>query len=195
MELPAEIFVHQLSTLALNGCAPKRMTISNEDRQADIDRALVLMLAGLGEHFVYEIAFRIEEPPFDEIKMTTWATLEKREWAKSTRENVACYWLTPKGWIAALKASGKYDEPELIERAQKLAAALKECVKGRELEHLRGVLTDHWELTARTQLPVNWLLNALDSQLLDELWPGRNMRVIQDRKSVRVPIDFGQTEL
>jgi len=111
-------------------------------------------------HFIYEIAFRIEDPPFNQVQMTTWAALAKRGWAKSTGENVARYWLTPEGWIAALKASGKCDEPELIERAQKLAAALKECVKGRELEHLRGVLKDHWELTAKTQLPVNWLLKA-----------------------------------
>ena len=68
--------------------------------------------------------------PFTEILPTTWRELERQRLVKPLSFNR--FELTPSGWIAALKATGRFDEPDMKEKAGRLTAALKRRVAGRK---------------------------------------------------------------
>jgi hypothetical protein len=120
------------------------------------------ILEDLGERVFDELRFEVEAERYREIPHTTWLELEALGHVEADHAiGSAGYRLTAAGWIASLRGTGKLDSQR--EWAVTLRTALKDVVKGRPLN---GAITDFHELTARTGLPFNWIVNALQSRLL-----------------------------
>lgn len=171
------------------------MTLSDETRLSAIDIALCRMLEDLALNPIDAMRFKINTDRFSDLPQTTWIELESLRCVSSmhTIENPA-YGLTGEGWIAALKAAGKYDTPEYREMAVALRAALKDIVKGRRLA---GVPTSIPELQDRTGLDAGWIFNALSSRLLQRLWSTDHLDVSIEHggRIIRVPARFGTARL
>jgi hypothetical protein len=100
--------------------------------------------------------------------------------------------LTGFGWITGLRLSGRLQSAEVRLRAQTVARALKARVKGRH--GLHDELVDVRELAQELPLPVGWLWNAMDTDLLQKVFPKdrMNARLDQQHKTlIRIPPTFG----
>jgi hypothetical protein len=171
------------------------MTLSDATRREAIDVALKRMLEDLGERVFDELRYEVDSDRYRDIPYTTWLELQGRHVVDADHAiGSAGYRLTAAGWIAALKASAAFDTPEQRERAVRLRAALKDAVKGRPLT---GGLTDYREIAARSGLPLNWIVNALHSRLLQLLWTWDHLdvRLEYGGRVIRVPARFGSKRL
>ena len=108
------------------------MTISTTDRRRDFLRTLVVMVTVVADRAVMHVRFEPGQKPVEATLPTTWDELQQRGIVsdKSTLTRPQ-YSLTPDGW-----ADGLVSRPpdDLQERCGRLAAALKQVVKGRELD-------------------------------------------------------------
>ena len=169
------------------------MSLSDESRLAAINALLTRMLNGLGERGFDEIRFEVNAETFRDIPHTTWLELEGMGYVKAAHAvGSPGHQLTGGGWIAALKAAGTFEGQR--DRAVRLRTALKDVVKGRPLE---GAVTDLHELTAKTGLPMDWIWNALQSRLVQLMWPWDHLdiRLEHGGRVIRVPGRFGSRRL
>jgi len=165
------------------------MTISAAVRGEDAQRALLLLLERVGDRGIDEEDANIEDPPFNELLKTTWATLERRGYVKDIGQyGPKHYQLTEEGWLKALALSDQPETPEFTRRVQVLLQALKRAVDERSGDGLLDVR----EIASNTGLPLGWVWNGARAQLLDFLYPGRGYALeMLDGVTVRVPADFG----
>lgn len=170
------------------------MTLSKEARLKDLRRVLELMLSQLGEKSIEEALFCVDDPTFAGIQPTTWKELAARYWVERFDVIGAVeYRLTGPGWYGALEASGQLSTPDSVQRMSKLAAALKDSVKGRKDDAF--VFPD--SLSSESGLPETWIFNAIESDLLGRRFDMKSADwQPQSRKTlIRVPIDFGMEHL
>ena len=158
-----------------------------------MDVALQRMHSDLGDATFAEVRFEIESERFRDLPVTTWLELQSGSYVEPlhTMGNPA-FRLTGRGWIAALKGVGEYDNQR--DRVIALRSALKDVVKGRSLY---GEITDVRSLELQTSLPGNWIANALTSRLLQYWWPGQHLDVdlTHGLRGIRVPARFGSNRL
>ena len=169
------------------------MTISTTDRRRDFLRTLVVMVTVVADRAVMHVRFEPGQKPVEATLPTTWDELQQRGIVsdKSTLTRPQ-YSLTPDGW-----ADGLVSRPpdDLQERCGRLAAALKQVVKGRELDGFT-VLKD---LASAAELPDGWVCNAVQGNLLDLRFPssGFYLRGFEDGFvcHLQVPRTFGLEDL
>lgn len=157
--------------------------------------ALLLMLKELDQDGIDARKFAPPSDIFAPIYPTTWKELEDRLWIRRTDTiGHPFYRFTGDGWRTALDLIWNANQQMLTARLSKLAAALKDKVKGRDREGY--VFLD--SLAAETELPKNWIFNAIEGRLLDHrfgktgaYWDERSVRGTM----IRVPIDFGMEPL
>ena len=153
------------------------MTISTTDRRRNFLRTLVVMVTVVADRAVMHVRFEPGQKPVEATLPTTWDELQQRGIVsdKSTLTRPQ-YSLTPDGW-----ADGLVSRPpdDLQERCGRLAAALKQVVKGRE--------------------PDGWVCNAVQGNLLDLRFPssGFYLRGFEDGIvcHLQVPRTFGLEDL
>src|SRR6266702_1441058 len=102
------------------------MSGSDKQRRDNMCLALRLMMQGLGEPYEWQ-DHDATTPKFATVDRTTWDELTERNLVKARPHDR--YELTGPGWIAGLKLTGKFAEPEFLKIAGKLSAALKARVK------------------------------------------------------------------
>lgn len=171
------------------------MTLADRDRLAAIGRALSRALGEIGDGLFDAERLLPQAAPFADLPQTTWPEMESLGYVRPAHAfGSPGYFLTGAGWIAALKASGAFGSEDLRARAVTLRAALKDLVKGRPLN---GVITDCYELAARTGHSIEWIDNALRARLLQHLWPGDHLDVVFEHNGrvIRVPARFGSKRL
>lgn len=171
------------------------MTLSSKDRLDAMQRALIAMLHELGDQMFIGVRLEIQSSPFVGLPQTTWLELESEGYVQPAHAfGSPAFKFTGKGWIAALRAAKAFDTQGQRERAVKLKSALKDAVKGRPLQ---GALTDLWSLQGHTGLPLNWIGNAIDSRLLQHLWPEEHLDLDLEKglRAIRVPARFGSERL
>ncbi len=163
------------------------MSVSKTEREANIKLALNLMMLNLGEPYEWQ-DHEATTKKFADVFQTTWDELVERGLAVPSGHD--CYQLTGPGWIAGLKASGQFDDPQFREKAGRLSRALKARVKGR---HDFGY-ANRAELADETGLSEFFVYDAIDSQLLRELfsytdatWAERD----QMKNEIDIPPRFG----
>ena len=164
------------------------MTLSQEARRKNLHEAILLLMENLhGQSFMEEF---IDERHLDRrISPTTWKELRDQHFVRETNSRYT-YTLSGPGWIAGLKLRGEFDSNELKELTGKLCGALKDRVKGRSSEELVSVA----ELSAATGIPEAFIRNAVESDLIGELFSikGAAWESYEDRgKFIHIPEDFG----
>lgn len=94
---------------------------------------------------------------------------------------------TAHGWLAALHTREALGDQDLRERAIRLIRFLKAQIKGRPVPH--DLPVSHHQAVGETCIPFPWILRALDSGLLQALFPADRMTAYWDRSSkiIRVP--------
>jgi len=165
------------------------MSLSPKDRQENTNSALILMLQELGEGSIGLRRFDPTSPAFAGIYPTTWKELEDQSWVEPcpTLDRRFCK-LTPEGWRVAIDLVWNAD-PMFQDRLAKIAAALKARVKGRDTDALVSVES----LAAETSIPANWILNAINSRLLEYRFRKRGAYWVGNspNMTILVPVNFG----
>jgi len=172
------------------------MTVSPARRLKDQATALSLMASEIGDQdYQLERTFWSEDAPeFTALVSTTWDELEQQGLVHqhATFSKVRRFYLTHAGWIAGLQAAGLFNTPEQRERCILLIQYFKRQVKGRQ-DAATLTRTD----LQHDQQPFGWLLNVVQSDLLQLLFPEQQMHVDWDEQHsvVRIPATFGMQRL
>ncbi len=165
------------------------MTISVARRKDDVRAAVVKLSDIVGDDHRIEHHFSPEDPRFSDFIETTWRELLDADLLELRGRSLA---LTGFGWITGLRLGGRLQSAEVRLRAQAVVKALKARVKGRH--GLHDELVDVRELAAELQLPIGWLWNAMDADLLEKVFPKDRMNARLDRQHktlIRIPPTFG----
>jgi hypothetical protein len=141
------------------------MSRSDEQRRDNVSLALRLMMQDLGEPY---------ERQFHDATASKFAGVDRTTWDELAEQNLVKAWtydryrLTGPGWVAGLKLTGKFKDPEFQQKAGKLSAALKAQVKATNRE--RWGHADRTGLARETGLSEFFIYDAIDSHLLKEMF-------------------------
>jgi hypothetical protein len=172
--------------------AIKAMTLSKEARSNSLTEAILLLFDNLCDQSIFEV-FIDEWSLDDRILPTTWIELKERGLVRQTSVG-RYYTLSGAGWLVALKLRSEFDTDAMRQMAGRLCKALKNKIKGRQIEevvHVDG-------LAAESGLPAAFIRNAIDSDLIAELFgiKGAGWASFEDRaKFISIPVDFGMEPL
>lgn len=172
------------------------MTISQQTRLDAMGRALEYMLEQIGDEPTTTFHIGVTDAPVADLPNTTWIELSEALMVKRRKiigGPCAQYEFTEHGWMVAHKVTGAIDTNRVRQRGQTLVAALKGYAKGRGQEGFVELRT----LSGETGIPDGWILNAVKSGLLQEMFPTKKMNARWDPRSrwVRIPETFGQSHL
>jgi len=153
------------------------------------------MVTAIGDSDMQAHVFVANSPDFADLLPTTWSELSDQGLVVPRHVIGQAQWqLTPTGWLEGIRLSGTLESDECRERCIILIKALKAVIDGqRDVPLDRSV--DHWSLAAATSLPMGWIFNAIRSELLSVVFPGRRLNAYWDSggRSFRVPPTFGMT--
>jgi hypothetical protein len=174
------------------------MSISEAERREDKRRTLGLMLGQLGDLAVYQLGVEPTDPGFTDVLPTTWRELLDDVLIDDDRTtfNRPVYRLTRHGWLEALSLSGKLKSDATRERCTRLVQALKDIVKGRNSAFDEYVAIE--AVASNTGLPWGWIFNAINSRLLNAVFPNRQWDAEIDSQfqtHIVVSPTFGLTRL
>lgn len=164
------------------------MTLSDQERAANIDLAFPLLIAEINEKAISRTFLDPAAELFREILSTTWKELCDQGWAEECElYGQQRYRLTGKGWIEGLARIGAGRDAKLLDRLGRLSAELKRCVKGRDTD----VIVELAKLVQDVQLPEGWVFNAVESNAFENLQGRRGVTWKERGLLVRVPLNFG----
>jgi hypothetical protein len=165
------------------------MTISVDERQEALKRALVLLAELCGDFK----SVRFGEQDLKPASPLRTTLSELKDAGLITQiamlgTSQSPYMLTLNGWFEAQRVSGRFDSDEFNERRGRLCAAMKKAVAGR---HQREILD--WRALAKlAELPPDWVWNVLDAQVLNRLDSRDRYYVRFERGNVWIETTFGQ---
>jgi hypothetical protein len=166
------------------------MTLSSGRRGADQETVLRIMATDLGDEALFKKEWSRLDPRFEALADTTWAQLQERGLVVRSRvQNEPRYALTEAGWVAGLRLNGTLDDVVFRGRCVAFIKFLKSLVDGRYGEWPGRV---HYQKIP-PDFPFGWALNVLQSGLLQEMFPTKNMNAYWEKRtaSIRVPQTFG----
>jgi len=161
------------------------MTLSKDSRSKNLEEALLILMDDLdGQTFLGSF---IDERSIDErILPTTWEELKRCHLVRQTNSRWS-YTLSGPGWIAGLKLLGQFDTEEMRTNTGKLCAALKAKVKERKSEAMAHVS----EIASAAGLSETFVRDAIESNLIEELFGTRGAEWSDRGTFVRIPVGFG----
>ncbi|HTR39866.1 MAG TPA: hypothetical protein VMH80_28530 [Bryobacteraceae bacterium] len=167
------------------------MSLSREQRLENVDLALELMLQTLGDNAIDTVIFELGSDKFTQVQPTTWKELEDRCLIKRMDAigHPMCQF-TGDGWLAAIELAPKHVKALNEERLSRLAAALKDEVKGRDEDGYVYLNS----LAASSELPENWIYNAIEARLLEHWFNRKGANWYGPRGGsplIHIPVDFG----
>ena len=165
------------------------MSLSKQARIDNMLLALNLMLNELGDNpydFLFANANAIE---YEAIESTTWKELIDQGLIKNVKSTASMFF-TGRGWRTIVMHLKLHEEEEFRGHLSKLSAALKAHVKGRQ----KPAIVDVHTLSRDTDLPLSFILNVLQSHMIDHVFKIKGARV-SDRIVVEIPLDYGLTPL
>jgi hypothetical protein len=164
------------------------MTVSRNDRVADLADALRKMTEDVGENAVWRVDISIESERYRHVRATTWKELLDRGLIKWFFHNT--YQLTTIGWRKGVQLLELDKDPEFRGKLSRLAATLKDQVKGRYEE----AYLDLFHAAQLSELTEDFICNIIESRLLDHCFNMKGARLDTDNTIV-IPIDFGMEPL
>lgn len=165
------------------------MTISIARRKDDLRAAIIKLADIVGDDHRIQHHFSPEDPRLSDFIETTWREMIDAGLLELRGRELA---VTGFGWITGLRLSGRLQSAEVRQRAQIVVRALKARVKGRH--GLHDEFVDVRDLAQELNLPVGWLWNAMDAELLQKVFPKDriNARLDQRHKTlIKIPPTFG----
>jgi len=170
------------------------MSLSKEEREANLKLALGLLLDALGDLYTSEMYFSESEEEFEDIYATTWTDLKRRRWIRdvSVMEEER-YRLTEYGWREGIILLEKHKDIAFREKLGKLCAAMKGFVKGRR----DNVIADVEDISSKSGLPSGFVQNVIDSHILEICLNVQGAEWVNNRRmyDILIPLDFGLERL
>ena len=164
------------------------MTLSEEERAANIELAFCLLIAEINEKAISRTFLDPAAEPFTEIPSTTWIEMCDQGWTEGCElYGQQRYRLTGKGWVEGLARTGAGRDTKLLDRLGRLSAELKRYVKGRGTD----VTVDLEKLAQDVKLPEGWVFNAVESNAFEILQGRRGVTWKEQGLLVRIPLTFG----
>jgi hypothetical protein len=140
------------------------MTLSRDDRVADMKRALGLLLEAVGAKPIAGLYFSVDQLPLSEINRTTWIELRQKGYLAPLFSNASgAYALTGAGYLKALTVAGITEQDGFKSNLGLLAATLKRHVKGRHEPAFVSVESVQQECG----LSQGFIFNAVESNALE----------------------------
>jgi len=164
------------------------MTISRNDRMEDLKDALKRMTEDVGEQAVWRVDIGVESERYKHVKNTTWKELLDRGLVKWFCPGY--YQLTVGGWRAGVQLLGWDKGSELQGKLSKLAALLKDQVKGRHEE----AYIDLYHAAQQSGLTEDLICNIIEGHLFEHSFKTKGATMDTDNTIV-IPIDFGMVPL
>jgi hypothetical protein len=166
------------------------MTVPTARRQDHVRAALIQLVEIVGDDQRIEHHFSTDDERFAGFLETTWRNLLDAGFVElRSRFQGGLLVLTPSGWITGMRLSGRLHGEVVRERAQRIVRSLKARVKGRHGIH--DELVDVRDLARELDIPVGWLVNAMEAKLLDRVFAKDRMKLRYDKLLVRIPPTFG----
>jgi hypothetical protein len=165
------------------------MTISANRRTDDVRAAVSKLTELVGDDHRIVNHFSPDDPRFSDFLETTWRELLDADLIEWRNRSLV---LTGRGWTTGLRLCGRLQSTEVRHRAQTIVEALKARVKGRHGLHDECV--DVRNLARELGLPVGWLWNAMDADLLQKVFPKDRMNARLDQQHkllIKIPSTFG----
>lgn len=150
------------------------------------------MTQEVGDYAIWRVFIEANKPEYQDILPTTWKELVDRYMVKDHGHDM--YQLTGYGWLKGVQLQELPETPEFSQKMSRLAATLKDRVKGRQQE----VLVDIWAVAKESGLPEDFVWNAIENKLLDRCFQIKGAefdQYDQNRNYVIIPIDFGMEPL
>lgn len=170
----------------------RNVTLSPAHREHDEDLVLAHMVEATGVALLGSQQFRVRDTAFSEVAGSSFAALAERGWL--TYDGVIgepSYSLTPAGWLEGLRRSRRLESDLLRGRCQRVVQALRGRLKHDNRSSPLGVSARPDVIATEADVPLPWLLNALDSGLFQAVFPQQQMHVTYERKLIRIPPTFG----
>jgi len=164
------------------------MTISRNDRIADLADALKRMTEDVGEQAVWRVDISTESERYNHINNTTWKELLDRGLVKWFCPGF-CQ-LTTAGWRKGVQLLGWDRGPMLQGKLSKLAATLKDQVKGRHDEAYLYLQ----QAAQLSGLSEDLICNIVEGRLFEHSFGFKGAKLDTDNTIV-IPIDFGMPPL
>ncbi len=169
------------------------MTFSADARIAEMRSVLSLMLRHLGTQRICTTYFDATQQPFNGFLATTWLELTELHYIAPLFGRGPNYKLTNRGYVKALTEIGVLSSPQFKSDLGKLAATLKDSIKGRIQPAPLSVQT----ILNISGLDDGFVYNTIECNLLETIlgmhgahWVSKFEGVI-----VMVPITFGQQKV
>jgi hypothetical protein len=163
------------------------MSVSVDSRKENLAYALKLLTAEVKDNWVESVIFAPGgSPEFDAILPTTWSELESKMYV---RNKLRYYTMTPRGWLTGMELLGKKADSQLASQVGRVAAVLKNSVKGRAEAAFPFIDA----VAKESDVPAGLVCNIVDSKLF-EYWYRRKGASWEGRgrgQLIHVPIDFG----
>lgn len=154
----------------------------------DLKDALKRMVEDVGEQAVWRVDIHVESERYKHLQNTTWKELLDNRLVKWHFPDY--YQLTVGGWRAGVQLLGWDKGPELNGKLSKLAALLKDQVKGRHEE----AYIDLYHASQQSGLTEDLICNIIEGNLLEHSFNMTGARLDTDNTIV-IPIDFGMEPL
>lgn len=165
------------------------MTVAAARRKDDVRSAIVRLTEIVGDDHRIEHHFDPSDSRFTDLLETTWRELLDADLLEDRGRLLV---MSSAGWLTGLRLSGQLQSDKVRSRATLMVRALKARVKGRRGIH--DELLDVRELAEEIALPVGWLFNAIESHLLQRVFPKDRMNATLDSRHkllIKIPPTFG----
>lgn len=166
------------------------MTVSRENRDQDLDDAIRMMMAELGDGWFALLFVNGDKAPYDKVLSTTWRELTRRGFVKD--RGLKRLDFTSRGWLYGVMLLDLQNEPTFRENMSKLLATLKGYV--RELGRQQDALVDIYQVSRDSGVSEDFVRNAISSKLLDQCFNLRGAYFPpedQMQHVLVVPLDYG----
>jgi hypothetical protein len=157
------------------------MTISRDERVADLADTLRKMTEDVGESAVWRVDISVDSERYRQVRATTWKELLDRGLIKWFCRDT--YQLTEFGWGKGIQLLELDKDPVFRGKLSKLSATLKDQVKGR---HEEGYL-DVYHAAQLSGLPEDLIFNIIESRILEHSFNMNGARLDSDNTIV-IPI-------
>jgi hypothetical protein len=169
------------------------MSLSAQDRIANMEVALKLFLQQVGHTPMARVRITREMPEYKSIYPTTWSELTTRGYLRPVHGFSGWFSLTGHGYRKALELKSMHESSELREMLGQICKHLKSKLKGR-----RSFANVELQVLAReTRLEPGFITNVIEAQLIDHWFKQYGPKWVPRFETVmiHVPENFGLDKL
>ena len=165
------------------------MSLSKAGRQENVNRALRLLMDGVGERWIKKALIHAQSDPYKSVHETTWADLRNQDLIQDA--GAGSVHLTGQGWEDGLRSTGR-DNPDTLVRVERIYQGLRTIVAGRS-KPAESAPVRLGDVASATGLQSGFIANVIEARLI-ESWLNRRGATWAsgfEGRMILVPPDFG----